>query len=281
MKTAWKDAKGQLQGKIKPLVVAGDYSEAKMQEYYNRVKATVGDTGFEYIVDPSSSLIRSTQCVCLPGVISHLEMWKRVTTDARNCFDDAGTTGNIRSGMCRQFISNTVCEMIYEVISCFINKVGSPPTGAGGQRSGGGFLGINYFLGSMTDTQQTVSGRYGQTSMWNSLFNEKKFIHGMCMFAFTGTWDFDVGAAFSQGVAAQPVDSIVKMGPLCQRRFLGYSPITSPRGLTSWEHRLGQARGRVNTGRHLNEPAHILLAQTPQKHALEQSFPSQLPQGLR
>jgi len=208
-------------------------SNTKLEEIYDRIKSAVGTPGVEYIVDPSSSLFTSTRCVCFPGFISHMEMWRGAMTDARNCFADAGTTGNIQSGYCRQFISNTVCELLWEAITCFINWMSSPPTGVGGSRSTG-TGGIGALFSAISDTSNEVQGRYGQTSMWNALFNEKQFVHGACMWAFTGSWDFDVAGAFRQGVDAQPVNSIAQIGPMCQRRFLGYNPTVQ--GLTSWEY---------------------------------------------
>ncbi len=242
----WKETENEkvtnsrtLANKIRELpVIKTQANDDAVRSAYNRVDAVIGIKDIEYVVDPSDSLLRSFQCICFPGFISHLEMWRGIMIAARGCFADAATTGEMESGVCRNFLSTTICEVLWEVISCAINKLSSPPS-KGGTRA----TGIEGLLSTITsaadNTASSVRGRYGETSMWNALFNEKKLVHGLCMWAFTGDWDLDVSAAFSQGVQNQQVESIVQVGPLCQRRFLGYNPASSPiKGLTNWEYRI-------------------------------------------
>ncbi|MEK6822695.1 MAG: hypothetical protein AABY13_02610, partial [Nanoarchaeota archaeon] len=69
-------------------------------------------------------------------------------------------------------------------------------------------------------------------------FVERKLVHSICAFAFTGTWDLDVAGVFKQTVQDIPLKSQAFLYP-AERRFISYNPITRPSGLPTFTYHFG------------------------------------------
>ncbi len=217
---------------IHPCEKAGNIKKA-----YDAVNDIVGTPEDQYIVRPYSGLLRSIQCICLPAVISYVQMWRSILGAFHGCFSKILLTGEGSTGFCSAALSRVVCDLFFEVISCFTEKFNW--AGAGARISGLGEFGD--ILGAMTgagrEISKRVTERYGETSIYQSLFSERKLVHAICLWAFTGTWDLNVQGLFQQQVMEIPVDT---MGALttCQRTFVSYDPTTTPSGLTTWAYRI-------------------------------------------
>ncbi len=204
---------------------------------YDAVNDIVGTPEDQYIVRPYSGLLRSIQCICLPAVISYIQMWRSILGAFHGCFSKIMLTGEGSTGFCSAALSRVVCDLFFEVISCFTEKFN---VGGSGERiSGLGEFGD--ILGAMTgagrEVSKRVTERYGETSLYKSLFSERKLVHAICMWAFTGTWDLNIQGLFQQQVMEIPVDTVGAL-TTCQRTFISYDPTTSPAGLTTWAYRI-------------------------------------------
>ncbi len=208
-----------------------------LRELYDKVRGVIGVADQEYIVKPTSGFLRSMQCVCIPAVTSYLELWRNILNWGKLCFTSILVTGDGSSGACRAGLSMYVCDLLYELISCAASKYSSP--GANGRI---GSSGIGNFFGAITsagsDVSNSVCSRYGDSTLYNSLFVQRKLIHSACAFAFTGAWDLDVEALFKQSVQEVPVES---QGYLtkCERRFQGFDPSSDPSGRSTWTYHTG------------------------------------------
>jgi len=210
--------------------------QANIKKFVQQVNEVVQVPDNQYIVRPNSGLFRSVQCVCLPAVTSYLIMWQKVLGAFHGCFSKIMLTGEGSAGFCAAKFSGTICDLFFEAISCFVQKFNG--AGAGGRAGTGGFSNILGALTSAgTDVSKSVSSRYGDTALYQSLFSENKLLHAICTWAFTGTWSLDMKGLFQQQVQAIPVDTEAAL-TTCQRTFNGYDPTTQPSGLTSWIYRI-------------------------------------------
>jgi TolA-binding protein len=222
---------------------------ARAPEVFEKVKAHISTVDEEYIIRPDSSIINSVRCICLSSLIAFLEQWRQIAQAIKNCIDTIILTGDGEEGMCRSMLSNYVCDLLWEIITCFANKW-SKPTGTRVDAGVGvgDILGI--VTGAGTDVSNQVEGRYGETAMFNAMFNEKEIVHGLCYLAFGLEWNLDVSAMVQQSVESVPVETMV-LGPApAQARFIAWNPVTNPRGLTTWEYHFGlmiSAGADINT----------------------------------
>jgi len=206
-----------------------------IKKVYEKVQSSIGIVDKEYVADPTSSFARSMQCVCLPGITSYLTLYRNVAVAAKGCLQSILYTGDGSAGMCRSLLSQYICDLIWDLINCFTKKYGTGFAFSSRESAGG----IGNVLGAITksgsEVQNTISGRYGRTSMFQTMFNERKLINSMCLWAFTGTWTFDFNAMLEQDTATA-IQSIGKVFP-CTRRFVSYNPSSMPvPGLTTWTY---------------------------------------------
>ncbi len=206
----------------------------KAKEVYLRLQEALGVVDKDYIVDPTSGILRAFQCGCLPGITSYLNLWKRVLEAIKVCLQTVLNTGDGSAGMCQAVLSVYVCDLVYDLISCFQKKYG-----AGEKRDTGS--GIGNFLGALTSAGGSVSsrinGRYSESSVYRAIFAEKKLVHSACLWAFTGTWDFEVTAVLEEDVSID-VETVAAVYP-CTRRFVSFNPTTVPEGKTTYNYHIG------------------------------------------
>ncbi|MDO8740913.1 MAG: fibronectin type III domain-containing protein [Candidatus Woesearchaeota archaeon] len=201
---------------------------------FNDILSALGTTDKKYIVDPTSGLLRSIQCVCLPGITSYLSLYRSMMDAIRTCFNTILLTGDGNPGICQAVLTQYVCDLVYDLIKCFTKKYSS---GFGGRSAGG----IGGFLGALTSAgtgvQKSISGRYGGSTIWRTMFAERKLVHAICLFAFTGDWNLDVNTLLNENISVS-IQSQPILYP-CTRRFIAYNPVSNPSGLTTWSYHLG------------------------------------------
>lgn len=183
----------------------------------------------DYVIDPTGGIITSMACVCLPAVNGYLTLWRNVLSEANQCFQNI-KTGVSDSGICREFIAVRLCDLIFDAIRCFFNKYGGGSGGVGGDIGIGGF--VKAVASAGKDIQNSIVGRYGRTTLYQSLFNERKLVHAACLWAFTGDFDFDVEGLLTGG-AAIPLESTVGIAHPT-RRFVMSNP--QNKGYVTWTY---------------------------------------------
>jgi len=201
----------------------GKNTPAPMQSDYHNLQR-------EYVVSPTKGLIISTTCVCLPAIIGHLVQWRNILTAVKQCFETILYTGDGSPGVCRDVLSSYVCDMIFNAIRCFTDYFG------GGMETEGyaDVSNVDTFLESVGkaggDIQSEITGRYGDTGLYNTMFNQRKLMTAACLYAFTGDFDFDLEGLLSGG-GAVPLESKASI-LLPTRRYMGSNPLK--KGYASW-----------------------------------------------
>ncbi|MDD5086209.1 MAG: hypothetical protein PHV16_00485 [Candidatus Nanoarchaeia archaeon] len=187
-----------------------------------------------YILDPTSDFIRSVQAVCLPAVSSWLNMWKQMLTAVKQCFESIMITGQGSTGVCKAVLTTYVCDIVYDVIRCTTDSFA---LGAGEEASAG-LVGIAQKLSTAGRTvSDSISARYGQTGMYDVMFNQRKLIHSTCLWAFTGDWgQFDLDATLSTELGTMSIGSQGLLYP-ATRRFIGSNPLEY--GRTTYVYHIG------------------------------------------
>ena len=211
---------------------------AKGKTIYETIRSKIGVADRTYIVRPDQEgILRAAQCVCLPAVTSYLSFWRNVLGAVKGCVDHTRLTGEGSSGICKAVLSQYVCDMLYDLLRCFMQKYSASGTGDRvGAKGAGDVLGALTRAGGRM--QQSVQGRYGQSALWKTMFADNKLLHSICTFAFTGQWDLDVSGLFQQTVNAIPIESQGLIYP-ADRRYVSYEPSTKPGGMTTWLYHFG------------------------------------------
>lgn len=187
----------------------------------------------EQVVNPTEGFLTSMQCACLPGVNGYLQLWRNVLVQIKQCFQSILVTGQGSSGLCRAVLTQYLCDIIFDAISCFSQLFGDS-IGARTQARG-----IPAFLQAMSQSgneiQTSITERYGRTALYNTLFNERKLVHAICLFAFTGDWDLDLDQALG-GLGVVPLKSEGFVYP-ATRRFMTSNPLQY--GRTTYVYHIG------------------------------------------
>ena len=204
---------------------------------YDDVMAVIGTPDQEYIIKPNSGIINAVRCLCFPTTIAFLQQAKNIMQALQNCVNTILLTGDGNTGICQAALSEYGCDLFYEALACFTQKFATPTPGARLNLGTDTDI-IGVLTSAGTDLARSVEGRYGETGTYNAVFIQKKLVHAVCMWAFTGTWEFDVSAMFDQSVESTPTASYGLMYP-CNRRFVSFNPATTPSGLTTWVYHFG------------------------------------------
>ncbi|HIH43424.1 TPA: fibronectin type III domain-containing protein [Candidatus Woesearchaeota archaeon] len=187
----------------------------------------------DYIVDPTSGIIRAAQCVCIPALVGYLTLWKGILDAVKKCFQSVLITKKAQSGLCKSVLTVYICDIIYDVISCITKKYsGGAGTKVKADGIGGFFAAMS---GASNDVQNSVVNRYGESAIYKNLFSERKLIHTLCIGAFTGDWDVDV-QQFLQGQVKIPITSQGWV-PTATRRFITADPNND--GLATYIYHVG------------------------------------------
>ncbi len=213
-------------------------TKARATELYESIITKIGSEDKEYIVRPSSGLLRSGQCICLPGMVANLKLWKNILTASKNCFDVVRTTGEGSEGVCQAVLETYVCDLIFNVVKCFSEKYSMPKANKRVEIGGVENV-LTALTTSASNVGRDVEERYGGTGLYKAMFVDRKLVHSMCSFAFTGTWSLDPDVLFDMSLEEVPIDSSAVIFP-CSRRFIGYDPSSYPvKGSAKWLYHFG------------------------------------------
>ncbi len=199
---------------------------------YDAVINKIGKPDQEYIIDPRKGIINAIRCICLPAVISYLQLWRNIMAAVKNCVDTIRFTGDGNPGVCQEMISKYACDLIYEALACFTEKFS-----VGGGRPGGRDL-FGALTSAGTEMSNDIQGRYGGTTTYQAMFTQGQIVKSVCNFAFTGTWSLDFAAIADSSIDDFPIESQSFLYP-CDRRFVSFNPLTSPPGMTTWIYHFG------------------------------------------
>lgn len=212
---------------------------ARVTGVFDRIVSHIQVGEKQYIVKPDDEgILRSVQCFCLPAVAGYLQHWRTVLGHVKTCVDHARVTGESASGACKKVYSTMICDVLYDILRCFVKAFSSPGAGSDKGRDGSVLDVVSIFSEAGKRTQDNIQSRYGATALWKTMFSENNLVHGACMFAFTGEWDLGLGGLFQQTVTDIPLDSTGLVFP-AERRYVAYTPTTQPKGLTTWIYHVG------------------------------------------
>ncbi|PIN85884.1 hypothetical protein COV19_07375 [Candidatus Woesearchaeota archaeon CG10_big_fil_rev_8_21_14_0_10_44_13] len=187
----------------------------------------------KYVVKPTDNLLTAMQCVCLPAINGFLTLWRNMLGAIMQCFQSILITGDGSTGLCRSVLTTYICDIIFDAIRCFVNRYGGGMASRQDERGG-----ISSFFKSAAtaggDIQESITGRYGQSALYKTMFSERKLIHAACLWAFTGDFDFDIGSALT-GPGAIPLKSKAFLYPRT-RRFIASNPLN---GYTTHIYHIG------------------------------------------
>ncbi|HDD70797.1 MAG TPA: hypothetical protein ENF94_01405, partial [Candidatus Woesearchaeota archaeon] len=140
--------------------------------------------------------------------------------------------------MCQAVLETYACDLIFDVIKCFTGSFSLPKASARAQIGDvEGFFAALSSAGS--EIGDEMANRYGGTGLFKAMFVDKKLIHSICSFAFTGTWSLDLDTLFDMSMQEMPLESSAIIYP-CERRFIGYDPASYPvKGMTKWLYHFG------------------------------------------
>ncbi len=217
--------------------------EDNKKRIYQEVLDYIVDPENEYIVQPYDDIFSSIGCVCIPGIIGFLKQTRSISNALKNCFSSILTTGDGDPGVCQAALSSQVCDLVFSAVSCAVRKWGPGATTESeisGKRDLFSFSSLKVILSAGTRVSDWLKSRYGQTNMFNVLFNDKKVVNSVCAFAFTGTWDLDVSTIIDQSLKKIPVAPTVLI-TRCERRFQGIDLFNIPQGRVKWTYRMAVA----------------------------------------
>ncbi|MBI5397995.1 hypothetical protein HZB03_00895 [Candidatus Woesearchaeota archaeon] len=199
----------------------------RMELWWRQIAGLMGDPGRQYIARPAGSMIQSLITLCLTGILSWLTNFRNMLGLLMQCFQSILVTGDGSAGQCQSIISQYICDIIYEAISCFVRRMGGPDGAQIGEGGIGGFFGAVSAAGREVDSD--AKSRYGDTNFFTTQFTTEKLVHDVCVFAFTGEWPTDWGALLESQVTL-PTASSAWVFP-ATRRWQSYDATSLPGGL--------------------------------------------------
>ena len=221
-----KQFKGDLSAKIGSghieKVGGGTVAPGDYEEWYRQIAGLLGDPGRQYLAQPAGSFIQSIMTVCLSGILSWLVTFKNMLILLQQCFQTILVTGDGSAGQCRALVSQYVCDLIQEAISCIVQRLG------GGASARVGVGGIGGVFSSIADASRAATedaqSRYGDRNLFGTVFSAENVMHDACIFMFTGEWPTDYSSIF-ETAAMLPINSSGLVLP-ATRRWQAYDPAT-------------------------------------------------------
>ncbi|MBT5021644.1 hypothetical protein HON01_02385 [Candidatus Woesearchaeota archaeon] len=158
-------------------------SNKYIERLYEEVAGITGSTDDKYIADPRNSFIQSLFTLCLRAIVAWIQHLINFMLMLKQCFETIMLTGDGSAGVCQNLISQYICDLFYELISCLVKSVG----GHGQEQGIGGIGGI--FAAMQTGSQSVtddVAGRYGESNFFSQQLTAQNLVHDLCIWAFTG-----------------------------------------------------------------------------------------------
>jgi hypothetical protein len=208
-----------------------DYVGTPAEEWYRQISGLMGEPGRQYLAEPAGSFIQSLLTLCLSGILAWIRQLKMILIRLRECFQSILLTGDGSSGQCQALVSQYICDLINEAISCILHRFG------GGANARVGMGGIGGVFASISDSSRGIMAssqeRYGDNNLFSSQFNAENVLHDACVFMFTGEWPTDWSAIF-ESATTLPINSTAWVFP-ATRRWQAYDPNT---GFTRYVYRI-------------------------------------------
>ena len=206
-----------------------------------RKKVGVGDR--DYIVNPAEDLTSSLKCGCLPGIMTHLKKWKGIMTAVRNCFNAVLVTGDGTPGACEAVLSRYICDFIYTLIKCFVQRYTAGyqrPEGEGGFQ--GGLTGIGGIGGMLVKgrdkchTRPTITIRriaHIQSGVLRRQDGQQRMplrVHRHIQPQTRGT---------GRERDSQHPSRLTAIHVPMRKRFIQFDVASEPQGLATWNYHIG------------------------------------------
>lgn len=190
----------------------------------------------QVVEKPTSGIITAFRCGCLTSILGFVNQWTNILQAIKTCLVSLKDKKEITAGMCHAVLTQYLCDLIYQAIGCIVQLAGA---GLGARQEatnaegGPNAFGLLYDAGS--SVSDAVSNRYGATTMYNVMFNQKKLVYSICLAAFTGDWDFEgmFDSMVSDFVTAQ--DSTVMIYP-AERTYITSSPLSPELGRATYSY---------------------------------------------
>lgn len=192
----------------------------------------------KYVFSPTSGIVSATKAACFPAITGYLTSYRNILYAVSKCFEDIALTGKGSSGACNALMSEVVCDFTIDAIMCMgrtFNAYVRNPGILGGEIGStiNPFKSLSLASSSITET---ISGRYGETASYKTLFSENALLHAACVGAFTGDWDFEGISNLLTEATAVPVKSVCAVFP-ANRRFITSNPLKE--GKTTYMYYVG------------------------------------------
>ncbi len=176
----------------------------------------------EYVFDPTAGPYEALTGGCLPALSGYISHWEQILGAVQQCLQMIQVNGTGTPGVCKAVLSQYVCDFIWDSVRCLGGGL------TAGSQNGRFDLGILDAAAKVADAansvSDSVSSRYGETAMFDTMFNQRKLIHGACLAFFTGDMaSFDLNAMFSADVGMPVLASEGLVAP-ASRRFLTSNP---------------------------------------------------------
>lgn len=202
----------------------GTYVGTKVEEWYRQIYNILGEPGQQYIAWPQSSIIQSAITLCLSALLQWIVNFKNILLQFRDCMESILITGDGQAGVCQNLVSHYICDLLYEGISCIVQRFGG-----GSAQARVGFSGsFGAFFSSVGDVSRGITeeaqARYGDRNLFATAFSAENVLHDACMAAFYGEWPTDLGEVFESAIY-QPLNSTAWISPPT-RAWRAYDPAT-------------------------------------------------------
>lgn len=180
----------------------------------------------KYMMDPSSSLMDSFQCVYFTGIYNRMRLVKSIAEGLKNCFEQIKVTGEGSAGVCRELFTQFLCNIVSDAVTYFLNDCNFI-SGTTNENIDSGLIRGSIRVGAQGLFEEVggISDEYRNTAVENFLEGgEGAVARKVCMAALTGDWglgfediiDAAYRAPFKTSASAFPAD----------RYFLTYDPET-------------------------------------------------------
>ncbi len=177
---------------------------------------------------PTGGLYASARCVCLPGLMAHLQNWLKIMEGAKKCLQQA-QIGEVRGGYCERLLAQFVCDILIELFKLTLtfaqnsNYIGQDTYGQKG-------FGTDAVTGSLANYKQnsqqisdSLSGRYGDIVKTNMGLSSDQLVNKACVVAFTGDWSL-LDSVLNNVVKSVEVEPTLWVEG--ESRSYGYNPLT-------------------------------------------------------
>jgi len=132
------------------------------------------------------------------------------------CFQSILMTGDGKAGQCEAILSTYVCDIIFEVISCFVSRYGASTSYGEG--------GVSGLIASLNGANNAILkktiDRYGDNNVFTNELSASNLAHSACIWAFTGSFPLDWDNLLETGTN-MPINSTAFIRP-AERRFQTY-----------------------------------------------------------